>query len=141
VDDPTFQRANDVVSDHRFYSCIGNMVLLPTPLKAFTDTMPEVKAMLRICARNLYGWQCDHESMAAVNAALDAWTDWKAYPKSWPREPGERRPLGLVNLSPEIEQFAAKRLSTIRSDLRTAGEFYPRAEVRNALDYWGISAA
>lgn len=140
VDDPTFQQANDVVSDHRFYSCIGNMVLLPTPLKAFTDTMPEVKAMLRLCARNLYGWQCDHQSMAAVNAALDAWTDWEAYPKSWPREPGERLPLGLVDLSPEIEQLATKRLSTIRSDLRTAGEFYPREEVRNALDYWGISA-
>lgn len=50
VDDPKYQKANDVVSDHRFYSCIGNMILLPTPLKAFTDTMPEVKAMLRICA-------------------------------------------------------------------------------------------
>jgi len=141
VDDPTFQQANDVVSDHRFYSCIGNMVLLPTPLKAFTDTMPEVKAMLRICARNLYGWQCDHESMAAVNTALDEWTNWEAYPKSWPREPAERRPLGLVDLSPAIEQLAAKRLSTIRSNLRTAGQFYPREEVLNALGYWGISAA
>lgn len=63
------------------------------------------------------------------------------YPKSWPREPGERLPLGLVDLSPEIEQLAAKRLSTIRSDLLTAGEFYPREEVRRVLDYWGISAA
>ena len=49
------------------------MVLLPTPLKAFTDTMPEVKAMLRICGRSLYGWECDHESMKETNAALDDW--------------------------------------------------------------------
>jgi hypothetical protein len=52
-----------------FFSCVGNMVLLPTPLKAFTDTMPEIKSMLRICARNLYGWQCDHESMSAINCS------------------------------------------------------------------------
>ena len=67
VDDASFQKSNDVVSDHRFYSCIGNMVLLPTPLKAFTDAMPDIKVMLRLCARNLNGWQCDHESMVETN--------------------------------------------------------------------------
>lgn len=56
VDDASFQLSNVVVMDRRFFSCVGNMVLLPTPLKAFTDALPEVKAMLRICARNLYGW-------------------------------------------------------------------------------------
>lgn len=60
VDDALYQESNAVVQDRRFFSCVANMVLLPMPLKAFTDTMPEVKAMLRICARNLYGWHCDH---------------------------------------------------------------------------------
>lgn len=41
-----------MVQDHQFYSCVANMVLLPAPLKAFTDAMPEVKAMLRVCSRN-----------------------------------------------------------------------------------------
>jgi len=60
IDDPLFKKSSAVVQDHRFYSYVANMVLLPTPLKAFTDTMPEVKAMLRICVRNLYNWHCEH---------------------------------------------------------------------------------
>jgi hypothetical protein len=44
VDDASFQLSNFVVMDRRFFSCVGNMVLLPTPLKAFTDSMPEIKA-------------------------------------------------------------------------------------------------
>jgi len=139
IDDATYQKSNDVISDRRFYSCVGNMVLLPTPLKAFTDSMSDIKAMLRICARNLYDWQCDHASMSAVNSALDRWTDWTAYPKSWPRSPGERRPLGIVGLTLGIEKSAANRLAVIRRDLQNAGKFYPKAEVRAALAYWQIS--
>jgi hypothetical protein len=141
VDDPTFQKSNDIVTDRRFYSCIANMVLLPTPLKAFTDSMTEIKAMLRLCARNLYGWHCDHESMSSVNSALDSWSDWSCYPKSWPRERDVQRPLGVVDLTPAIAKTAAKRIATIRSKLQQSGEFYPKAEVRAALEYWGISGA
>ena len=61
-DDPKFKDTNKVVKDHRFYSCVANMVLLPTPLKAFTDAMPDVKVMLRLCSANMYGWRCDHET-------------------------------------------------------------------------------
>lgn len=139
VDDEKFQKSNDVVSDHRYYSCVANMVLLPTPMKAFTDAIPEIKAMMRICARNLYGWQCDHESMKAVNEALGQWQDWDAYPSSWPRSSGEKLPMGLVKLTPEIEQQALKRRAAIFSDLEHAGPFYPREAVRSALKYWGIS--
>ncbi|WP_260688482.1 MULTISPECIES: hypothetical protein [Rhizobium] len=141
VDDAKFQKSNDVVSDHRFFSCIANMVLLPTPLKAFTDTMPEIKAMLRLCARNLYGWQCDHETMEATNRALDAWSDWSAWPTSWPREGETKLPLGTVAITDAIKTDADKRLIAIRRDLVEAGEFYPREEVRNALRYWRIAEA
>jgi hypothetical protein len=58
--------------------------------------------MLRICARNLYGWPRDHEEFLATNAALDEWTDWDSYPQSWPRAPHEKRPLGVADLSPTI---------------------------------------
>lgn len=138
VDDPSYQLSNEVVMDRRFFSCIGNMVLLPTPLKAFTDTMPDVKAMLRICARNLYEWQCNHDGLLAVNAALDLWSDWSAYPESWPKFPNEKRPIGTVPLTPSIERLAKKRMGEIRHDLVHAGKFYPREEVTAALLYWKI---
>lgn len=138
VDDATYQKTNLVVMDNRFYSCVGNMVLLPTPLKAFTDTMPEVKAMLRICARNLYGWQCDHDTMIEVNTALGSWIDWQSYPESWPTKPAEKLPLGTVPLNATIINLAKKRKARIKADLQTAGQFYPRETVRAALDYWDI---
>lgn len=138
IDDASYQLSNVVVMDRRFFSCVGNMVLLPTPLKAFTDTMPEIKAMLRICARNLYGWQCDHDNLLATNTALDSWTDWEAYTESWPRTPHEKPPAGVVALTPAIRTSAQKRIDTIRRDLESAGSYYPRDEVRAALEYWKI---
>jgi hypothetical protein len=138
VDDASFQRSNVVVTDRRYFSCVGNMVLLPTPLKAFTDTIPEIKAMLRICASNLYGWQCDHESMRTVNSALEKWTDWESYPKSWPKKPSEQLPLGVAPLTTAIKASAERRKAAIRRDLENAGKHYPRDEVRAALAYWKI---
>jgi len=75
VDDPTFQRANDVVQDPRFYSYVANMVLLPTPLKVFTDTVPAVKVMFRLCAADLYNWRCEHDEVSDKVAAMEEWTD------------------------------------------------------------------
>ena len=140
VDDLKFQKANAVVQDRRFYSCVANMVLLPTPLKAFTDHMFDIKAMLRVCARNLYGWECDHPEMVASNATLTDHFDWADYPESWPREPGEERPLGVVDLNDGIAKSARDRLASIRAELRDAGPYYPREEVRAVLEYWGIPA-
>jgi hypothetical protein len=139
LDDPLFQEANAVVQDRRFYSCVANMVLLPTPLKAFTDAMPEVKAMLRICARNLYGWTCDHESLAQAIATIDGWSDWTAYPASWPRAPGPTATApGVVPLNDNIRRSAERRINAIRVDMEKAGSFYPRDEVASVLSYWGI---
>ncbi|WP_395445490.1 hypothetical protein [Caulobacter sp. UC70_42] len=138
VDDPSYQEANAVVQDRRFFSCVANMVLLPTPLKAFTDTMPEVKAMLRICARNLYDWHCDHESLAETIAAIETWGDWDAYPKSWPRVQVPATPLGIVPLNDGIRKCAKRRLVQIRRDLADPGPHYPIEEVKAALAYWGI---
>lgn len=139
IDDPTYQRSNLVVQDRRFFSCIGNMVLLPTPLKAFTDAMPEVKAMLRICAHHLYGWRCDHEDLLGTHKVLDGWQDWDSYPSSWPRAPREKKPLGVVEFSPTIAVSAERRITQIMYDLGHAGNYYPRDEVKAALDYWKMS--
>jgi hypothetical protein len=77
------------LQDRRFYSCVANMVLLPMPLKAFTDTILEV-----ICARNLYGWHCDHQRMMDGIAKIEGWDDCDVYPKSWPRGQVTSLPLG-----------------------------------------------
>jgi hypothetical protein len=138
VDDPTFQLSNSVVQDSRFFSCVANMVLLPTPLKAFTDALPEIKVMLRICAMNLYGWKCEHQGLRDAQSTLGAWNDWDSYPASWPKHLEERLPLGIVPLSPLIRASAEKRLSEIRRDLREAGSYYPREQVRATLMHWKI---
>lgn len=131
--------ANTVVQDRRFFSCVANMVLLPTPLKAFTDTMLKVKSMPRICAKNLYGWHCEHQSTDEAAAAIGVWEDWSAYPVSWPRSTGERLPAGVMPLNAAIRSDAAKRLARVRRDLEHAGEHYPRDDVRAALAFWHIA--
>jgi hypothetical protein len=110
VDDASYQESNAIVQDRRFFSCVANMVLLPSPLKAFTDVMPEIKAMLRICASALYGWHCDHESAAGIVRGIKAWSDWSSYPKSWPTGSRPNTPLGVVKLDAGIKQSAERRL-------------------------------
>jgi hypothetical protein len=139
VDDALFQTANAIVQNPRYYSCVANMVLLPTPLKAFTDTMPDVKAMIRICARHLYGWHCDHPTVSESVAVIDGWTDWTVYPGSWPSplKPNSQ-PMGVVQLNDRIRADIDHRLNKIRSDLASAGSNYPKAKVREVLDHWKI---
>lgn len=134
VDDPSFVKANSVVQDHRFFSCVANMVLLPTPLKAFTDVMPEVKAMLRRCSGDLFGWSCDHPDLLPL--AGDAF-DSADYPESWRCAASGTVP-GIVPINDKVRANARKRRVAITRDLQDAGEFYPRQKVRDALAYWNI---
>lgn len=133
VDDPTFARRNTVVKDHRFFTCVANMVLLPTPLKAFTDVMPEIKAMLRECSATLYGWRCDHPDLAAVTPAT---FDKGDYPEAWTR--AENVP-GVVAINDKIRKAAHDRKTRIKRELAEAGPHYPREAVREALSYWRIA--
>lgn len=137
VDDPRFASRNAIVRDHRFYSCVGNMVLIPDPMKAFTDCVPEVKAMLRLCARNLYGRACGGEEDGTT--AVAALADDPAWPASWPRAPGEGRPTGTIPLSDGIRRRAERRRAEIRSDLDTAGPLYPRERVQLAFAEFGVA--
>ncbi len=141
IDDPYYQQLNRPVQDHRYFSCIANMVLLPTPLKAFTDHVPDVKAMLRLCARNYYGWACDHEDLENITHQLDCWNDWEHYPMSWPKSINERTPLGVISLNDRIRKSAVRRWRKIQKDLQTAGRFYPREQVLEALTYWNLDPA
>jgi hypothetical protein len=132
VDDPSFARRNTVVKDHRFFTCVGNMLLLPTPLKAFTDVMPEVKAMLRECSATLYGWRCDHPDLLGGTPPKFDRTD---YPSSWLK--AETVP-GIVKISDKIRRDAQQRKDTIKRDLQHAGVHYPKRAVEDALAYWAI---
>lgn len=139
IDDGLYQTSNAVVQDRRYFSCVANMVLLPTPLKAFTDVMTEVKMMLRVCALHLYGWSCDHEEVADVADQVAEWGNWDAYPESWPKPGRPSLPLGTAKFSSRVKDAADRRKAAIRMDLVSAGPHYPRDEVRKVLDYWSIS--
>ena len=136
VDDPTFASPNAVVRDHRFYSCVGNMVLLPDPLKAFTDSIPEVKSMLRACARHLYGRSCGGADDDATSSEA---VDDPAWPASWPRRAGQREPAGVMPLTSAVRGRIARRRLEIRRDLDFAGPRYPREEVLRALAEFDIT--
>lgn len=136
IDDATYASTNLVVQDPRYYSCVANMVLLPTPLKAFTDVMPEVKAMLRTCAFNTYGWRCGHDAVVMVDVN-EAGHD-PAYPASWPNDHRRDSPPGIAAFTPSIRRDASRRLDRMRHDLENAGPFYPREQVRAVAKYWRI---
>ena len=82
--------------------------------------------MLRICARYLYGWHCDHEGAAEGLAAVEGWTDWSAYPESWPTAQRATLPKGVAKLDDGIRESAQRRVTQIRKDLNNAGPHYPR---------------
>lgn len=139
-DDPSFAQQSAVVQDPRYFSCVANMVWLPTPLKGFTDTLPEIKAMLRVCAFHLYGWACEHPSVAEqADKVRSGWIP-EGYPKSWPSpERPSARPPGTAPFSERIEKEIAKRKRRIKASMENARfVHYPRAEVMEVLKFWGI---
>ncbi|WP_419828047.1 hypothetical protein [Sphingomonas sp.] len=98
--------------------------------------MPEVKAMLKICAYNMYGWRCEEDMLAGHD--IEAAARWPAYPSSWPRTPDDPHPPDVMALTDRTARDARKRLQRIRDDLQNAGPFYPREQVRAALAHWNL---
>jgi hypothetical protein len=139
-DDPCFAQQSSVVQDPRYFSCVANMVWLPTPLKGFTDALPEIKAMLRVCAFYLYGWACEHSSVAAqANQVRNGWTP-DGYPDGWPsaKRP-DVIPPGTAPFSDRIEREIRKRKRQIQASLDNFDlVHYPRDEVRQVLQFWKI---
>lgn len=139
-DDPNFAQRSRVVQDPRYFSCVANMVWLPTALKGFTDTLPEIKAMLRVCSFHLYGWICEHESVKAEAERIRSGWMPPEYPLNWPSatRPGIHPP-GTAPFTQQIAQEVAKRKAKIRADLMNSEyRHYPRAEVEDVLKFWGV---
>ena len=138
TDDQAYQSSSEVVQDPRFYSCVANMVLLPSPLKAFTDMIPEVKKMLRVCALHTYGWMCHHESVESSASTLSNFDNWDDYPTSWPKTGSDNPPLGTIKTNERIKASIKRRKAQILRDLNGAGEYYPKEQVLSVLEYWKI---
>lgn len=137
IDDPTYQKANSIASDKRYYSCVANMVLLPTPLKAFTDVMQDVKDMLRIASAYYYGWIPENSDIPTISE-IEAKCDWSVYPESWPTESKWQAPIGVVKFNDEIKNSADRQKHRIFKLMESAGSYFPRTEVLNVFQYWNI---
>ncbi|MEH2539185.1 hypothetical protein [Bradyrhizobium sp. AZCC 1699] len=139
-DDPAFAQHSGVVQDRRYFSCVANMVWLPTSLKGFTDTLPEIKAMLRTCAFHLYGWACEHPSVAEQAAEVRSGRIPPDYPAEWPlgKSPGQLPP-GTAPFTERVQLAIAKRKAKITSDLKNAAYIhYPKSEVERVLKFWNV---
>jgi hypothetical protein len=116
------------------------MVWLPTPLKGFTDTIPEVKSILRVCAFHLYGWVCGHPSVAGEAKRVRSGAIPEGYPKSWPTpERPSVVPLGTAPFNDRVARQIAKRKLKFKADIENLSlTHYPRIEVLEVLKFWGI---
>lgn len=139
VDDPRFQRNNRVVCDPRYYSCVANMVWLPTPLKGFTDVVPEIKRMLRTCSFYLYDWVCDHEDVRTQAAEIRSGRIPESYPEAWPGPGRASLPPGTSEFTFRVDSAITKRKDELRRMLadRSLTEF-PREQVEGVLKFWNI---
>lgn len=142
IDDPAFQHSNVIVRDPCYYSCVGNMVLIPTPLKALTDSMPEIKYMLRVCAYNLYGWVPVVPNVPNLEEQIECVRKgavFNEYPESWPRTPHEKLPPGTMRYNRTIEAAIQKRKRELRQRLDSKSyPLYPRESVRRVLQFWRV---
>lgn len=138
-DDENFTGRSKVVQDPRFYSCVGNMVWLPTPLKGFTDAVPEIKACLRVCAFHLYGWACEHDDVADAAERVRAGEIPDGYPESWPTPTRKLLPPGAAPFSARVQASIAKRKARIRQQLANpALAHFGHDSVEDVLRFWRV---
>ncbi len=140
-DDPAFATQGSIVQDPRYYSCIANMVWLPTPLKGFTDALPEIKVMLRTCAFYLYRWACERESVAAQAQSIRGGSIPDGYPNTWPApDRPNLLPPGTAPNTPGIRAEIDRRKGNFRAMLADESlTHFPRDEVRKVLEFWKVA--
>lgn len=140
-DDDAFAAQGRVVRDPRYFSCVGNMVWLPTPLKGFTDALPEIKTMLRTCAFRLYGWACEHDDARHEASKIRGGLTPAGYPVSWPTaDRPDLHPAGTAPFTADVEGAIEKQKKKIRTLLADTGLLhFPREDVKRVLDFWRIA--
>jgi hypothetical protein len=142
-DDKAFASQSSIVRNPRYYSCVANMVWLPTPLKGFTDAVPAIKVMLRTCAFHLYGWVCEDKSVREQAAAIRDGVMPRGYPEVWPSvdRPG-LHPPGMADFTPTIKDEIRKRRAKIRAMLDDRNlPHFPRKQVCEVLEFWKLDVS
>ncbi len=139
-DDDGFVGRSNVVQDPRFYSCVANMVWLPTPLKGFTDAVPRIKFALRLAAFRQFGWTCEHPQTLAEGERVRAATDPDFFPEAWKLPSGALLP-GTSPFNDLIQSRVKKRKAQIRARMDADHPLFDRALVRSVLDFWNIDLA
>jgi hypothetical protein len=139
-DDPVFGRPASIVQDPRYFSCIANMVWLPTPLKGFTDALPEIKILLRTCAFHLYGWACEHESVKKQAEGIRAGWVPDGYPDCWPAPDRPKiLPPGTASFNAAILEEIRKRKARLKAMISDSSlTHFPREEVGEVVQFWRI---
>ncbi|MFT5005495.1 MAG: hypothetical protein ACI8YI_001108 [Paracoccaceae bacterium] len=125
-DDPTFQNDFAEVNDPRYFTCPANMVLVPSPLKTFTDTIPEVKAALRFAASLLYDFWPENRPRPRLDEA------GLFLPKVW----RQRETISVAIIDDAIQLNLAKRVKKLTELHRHAGPNYPPEKTERVIEYW-----
>ena len=138
--DETFQTVS-LTNNPRYYTCPANMVQLPAPLKALTDSTPSVQYAIRACAWNLYGWTPDLKDAPEAKLVRSGHFP-DDYPSAWPRSSTDAPPPGVQTLSDQVQRAISKRKRDIKAELdaHAAGRLpeYPAGQVRELLRASGI---
>jgi hypothetical protein len=138
-DDEKFASKGNVVQDPRYYSCIANMTWLPTPLKGFTDAVPDIKKCLRVCAFHLYGWACEHDDFGNESDRVRSGELPENYPEDWPTAERHVPPPGTADYSDRVRNSIAKRKDKLRQQLADPElEHYGHDAVRQVLAFWKV---
>ncbi|WP_426730751.1 hypothetical protein [Myxococcus faecalis] len=141
-DDPSFSSSSEIVTDPRYYTCVANMILVPSALKALTDAVEEVKLMLRVCAWHTYGWVCEEPIVKQQADRIKSGFIPQGYPKEWPRGGEGRLPPGTMPFTEYIRELADQRLSRVASEVHRHSEtdlpFFPKEKVLSVLRFWNV---
>ncbi len=139
-DDTSFAQHRSVVHDHRYFSCVANMIWLPTALKGFTDSFPEVKNYLRTCAFHTYGWVCESDLVTEEAREIKSGQLPKGYPDKWPTQNNRVLPPGTMPVTKRVERNIERQRDKIRSMLGNQNlTNFPRDRVKDVLAHWNVT--
>jgi len=125
-DDEKYASDRSEVNDPRYYSCPANMILLPSPLKSFTDFLPQIKVALRLTAFRLFGFLPAGRTLPTEGQA----GEWM--PGNWRN--GDIQ--GIVKINSKIRKSVEHRRRAIQSDFQESPGAYPNKQVEDTMHYW-----
>jgi hypothetical protein len=115
------------------------MIWLPTPLKGFTDAVPQIKECLRVCAFHLYGWACEHEDVRTVAERVRSGAIPEGYPNDWPTADRRVLPPGTAPCTERVQASIERRKAKLREQIAdSALEHYGHDVVRDVLAFWKV---